>query len=79
MLRDAPPHLPTGSGHCLGLWLGGGLVGVADFLQAWPDPQTADIGLLLVREHEGAGLGRALHDRAPQPSIESGKSVGPGS
>lgn len=63
VLRDAPPDLPPERKHCLGEWLDGTLVGVADVLQAWPDPGTAFIGLLLIHgEREGLGLGRALHD-----------------
>lgn len=63
VLHDAPPDLPPGGKHCLGVWLDGTLAGVADVLQAWPDPYTAYIGLLLVHgDHEGKGLGRALHD-----------------
>lgn len=63
VLRDAPPDLPPEGKHCFGAWLDGTLVAVADVLQAWPDPQTAHVGLLLVHgDHEGMGLGRALHD-----------------
>lgn len=63
VLVDGPPDLTPGYKHCYGAWLDDTLVGVADVLQSWPTPQTAHIGLLLVHgEHEGKGIGRALHD-----------------
>jgi GNAT superfamily N-acetyltransferase len=63
VLRDGPPDLKPDQKHCFGAWRDGTLIGVADVLQSWPNPQTAHIGLLLVHgAHEGMGAGRALHD-----------------
>lgn len=63
VLVDGPPDLTPERKHCFGAWLDDTLVGVADVLQSWPNPQTAHIGLLLVHgEHEGEGIGRALHE-----------------
>lgn len=47
----------------LGLEADGRLLALCDVLSHWPDPGTAHIGLLLVREgRQGEGLGRAMHD-----------------
>jgi GNAT superfamily N-acetyltransferase len=63
VLLDGPPDLKPGQKHCVGAWLDGTLVAVADVLQSWPNEQTAHIGLLLVHgDHEGQGIGRTLHD-----------------
>lgn len=46
----------------LGLWADDQLVGFADLLKGYPDPETAWIGLLIVDPRQRrVGYGRALH------------------
>jgi GNAT superfamily N-acetyltransferase len=62
-LISLPPALDPSRKESIGLWEGDELVAFADVLIGHPGPETAYIGLLIVREgHHGRGLGRALHD-----------------
>lgn len=64
LLLMRPPDLPEEDKVVLGAWDAGALVGVVDLLRGWPEGDTVHVGLLQVHgEHQGRGLGRAVHDR----------------
>lgn len=73
LVTGAPPHqtdaqntcsvLPPGKSYedkfVYGIYLGPQMVGCADLIRGFPDPQTATLGLLLLDEaHQGRGIGR---------------------
>lgn len=64
VLTAVPPGLDPRAKTVLGLCDdAGSLLALADVLHGWPEPDTARIGLLLVRQDaQGAGLGRLLHE-----------------
>lgn len=64
LLEALPPGVEPAAKTVFGLLAREGtLLGVCDVIAHWPEPGTAHIGLLLVREsHAGRGLGRRLHD-----------------
>lgn len=64
VLSALPPGVDRARKTVLGLLdADGGLLALCDVIAHWPEPGTAHIGLLLVREDRaGRGLGRLLHD-----------------
>lgn len=63
VLEALPPGVAPEAKTVLGLEADGELLGICDLIAHWPEPGTAHIGLLLVREDRaGQGLGRRLHE-----------------
>jgi GNAT superfamily N-acetyltransferase len=59
--RDAPPNGDPATSLKLGLWEDARLQGVADLAFAYPEPQDAYLGLMLLTpEARGRGLGGAF-------------------
>ncbi len=63
-LTALPPGCSLDQKHVLVLRLNGAAVGVADVIQGYPDPTTAFIGLMLLREdRQKGGSGRMFYQK----------------
>lgn len=63
ILSALPPGLAREQKYDVGLFRGSALAAMADVIRNFPEEHHAHIGLLLVRQdHQGEGLGRAMHD-----------------
>jgi GNAT superfamily N-acetyltransferase len=61
-LTALPPNCSSEQKHVLVLCRGDLPVGVADIIQGYPDPKTAFLGLMLLREdQQGQGLGARFY------------------
>lgn len=63
-----PPGKSYDDKFVYGIFSGDGMVGCADLIRGYPDPQTATLGLLVIEEaHQGRGIGsaacRAIEDQ----------------
>jgi diamine N-acetyltransferase len=58
LVDDRPPDRADVDKSVFGIWRGDEIVGCADVLRGYPEPGTAFIGLLLLKERwQGIGLG----------------------